>query len=120
MGQQGRIIKRIDVMTFSTIVCPWIGHKAFVVISEDMMATCRVHIYEDEPHVAVISDLYVDAAARGKGKANEMLSFCETLAKSQNCSEVQLRSDNDDWVRQWYMRKGFEIESTQVWLKKNI
>lgn len=31
-----------------------------------------------------------------------------------------LRSDNDDWVREWYKRIGFEVESSQVWLKKEI
>ena len=100
--------------------CRWPGYIVAVVLSENCEASCRVYIYDDEPAVAIISDLYVAEESRRKGLATEIIRYCEKIALSEGCDEISLRSDNDDWVRQWYKRLGFEEESSQVWFKKSI
>ncbi len=107
-------------MDFNTQSCPWSDYTVIAVMSQDNMSSCRIYIYPDEPHVAVISDLYVDEKVRGQGRATELLDYCAEIVKPLKCTEIQLRSDTDDWVRQWYLRKGFEVISSQVWLRKNI
>ena len=107
-------------MIFKQQICRWPDHKAITIIAETETASCRIHIYDEEPNLAVISDLYVAQEERDKGIATELIRYCIDLAKSQGCTAVSLRSDNDDFVRQWYMRLGFGIESSQVWLRKEI
>ena len=105
---------------FNTQTCPWRDYTVIAVMSQDNMASCRIYIYPDDPHVAIISDLYVNEAVRGQGRATELLNYCAEVVKPLKCREIHLRSDTDDWVRQWYLRKGFEVISSQVWLRKNI
>ena len=82
--------------------------------------SCRLSIYNDTPEDAIISDLFVPENCRNQGLGSEILKYCEKFAKEQGCESISLRSDNDDWVREWYKRLGFEVESSQVWLKKFI
>jgi GNAT superfamily N-acetyltransferase len=107
-------------MKFKSQICRWSDYKAITIIADNETASCRIHIYDDEPKMAVISDLYVAQGERGKGIASKLIQYCIDHAKAQDCTAVSLRSDNDDFVRQWYMRLGFEIESSQVWLRKKI
>ena len=105
---------------FNHQICNWDSQTSIVVTSDDGNASCGVHVFDTEKNVAVVSDLYVQESCRNKGYATAMLDYCVEIAKSQGCNEILLRSDNDDWVREWYMRKGFVIHSSQVWLKKDI
>ena len=107
-------------MIFKQQICRWSDYKTITIIAETETASCRIHIYDEEPNMAVISDLYVAQGERGKGIATKLIHYCIHHAKAQGCTAVSLRSDNDDFVRQWYMRLGFEIESSQVWVKKEI
>ena len=107
-------------MIFKQQFCRWPDHKAITIIADNETASCRIHIYDEEPDMAVISDLYVAQGERGKGIATKLIHYCIHHAKAQGCTEVSLRSDNDDFVRQWYQRLGFEVESSQIWFKKEI
>ena len=107
-------------MEFKSQICHWSDHIAITIIAENETASCRIHIYDEEPNMAVISDLYVAQGERGKGIATKLIHYCIHHAKAQGCTAVSLRSDNDDFVRQWYMRLGFEVESSQIWFKKEI
>lgn len=64
--------------------------------------------------------MFVKDTFRNQGYANALLGFCNKVAKSDGCDTISLRSDNDDWVREWYRRSGFEEVSSQVWLSKKI
>ena len=35
----------------------WPEHIAIVIVAKDETASCRVHIYDEEPDMAIISDL---------------------------------------------------------------
>lgn len=107
-------------MEFKQQICRWPDHKAITIIAETETASCRIHIYDEEPDMAVISDLYVAQGERKKGIATKLIQYCIDHAKAQGCTAVSLRSDNDDFVRQWYQRLGFEVESSQIWLRKEI
>lgn len=107
-------------MIFKQQICRWLDYKAITIISDNETASCRIHIYDEEPNMAVISDLYVAQGERGKGIATKLIHYCIHHAKAQGCTAVSLRSDNDDFVRQWYMRLGFEVKSSQIWFKKEL
>lgn len=107
-------------MEFKQQICRWSDHIAITIIADNETASCSIHIYDEEPNMAVISDLYVAQGERGKGIATELIQYCIDLAKSQDCTAVSLRSDNDDFVRKWYIRLGFEVESSQIWFKKEL
>jgi ribosomal protein S18 acetylase RimI-like enzyme len=77
-------------------------------------------IWDNSPKEAVITDLYTVEVCRQQGFASELLSFCESFAKLQGCDSISLRSDKDDFVRKWYRKQGFEVESSEVWLRKKI
>lgn len=98
----------------------WPEYIAMTIVAKDETASCRVYIYDEEPDMAIISDLCVDEKQRRKGIATKLISYCIFLAKAEGCDRISLRSDDDDFVRSWYTRLGFELESSQVWLKKEI
>lgn len=105
---------------FNEVIQVWKDYSSWFVFSEDGFVSCRLCIWIDNPKEAVISDLYVLNGLRKHGYATSILDYCRKLAKQLKCDTISLRSDHDDWVRQWYMRLGFEVESSQVWLKKDI
>ena len=107
-------------MEFKSQICHWSDYKAITIISDNETASCRIHIYDNEPNIAIISDLYVIEGERKKGIASALMRYCISYAKAQGCTNISLRSDNDDFVREWYKRLGFEVESSQVWLIKSI
>ena len=105
---------------FNSIYQIWDNYKVFFVFSDDGSISCRLSFYDDTPQDAIISDLYVHENMRKQGGATAILNWCFECAKERGCNSVSLRSDNDDWVREWYKRIGFKIESTSIWLTKNI
>ena len=105
---------------FNSVPQIWDDYKVLFVFSDDGRVSCRLSFYNDTPQEAVISDLYVHESIRKQGGATSIINWCYECAKDCGCNSISLRSDNDDWVRQWYMRLGFEVESSQIWLKKTI
>lgn len=107
-------------ISFNAVPQIWDDYIVWFIFSDDGCISCRLYIYNDTQNEAVISDLYVNASLRKQGGATAILNWCFEFAKFRKCDTVSLRSDHDDWVRQWYIRLGFEVESSRVWLKKNI
>lgn len=105
---------------FNVVRQDWDGYQSWFISFVNGLASCRLCIYSGTPKEAVVSDLFVHENCRKQGLGTDMLKYCETLAKEQGCYSISLQSDNDDWVREWYKRLGFEVESSLVWLKKNI
>ena len=105
---------------FNSIYQIWDNYKVFFVFSDDGSISCRLSFYDDTPQNAIVSDLYVHENMRKQGGATAILNWCFECAKERGCNSVSLRSDNDDWVREWYKRIGFKIESISIWLTKNI
>lgn len=105
---------------FETVIQVWEDYRSWFIFSEDGLVSCRLCVWKDKPHEAVVSDLYVLEGVRRHGYATAILDYCRKFAKQMKCNTISLRSDHDDWVRQWYMRLGFEVESSQVWFKKDI
>lgn len=107
-------------MKFISHICNWQDYIAITIIAIDGTASCRLHIYNDERDVAIISDLYVNIDKRRKGIATELLNYSINCAKEQGCSKISLRSDNNDFVRKWYQKLGFEEISSQIWFEKQL
>lgn len=105
---------------FKTIPQNWEDYRSWFIFLEGGFASCKMCIWNDSPKEGVISDLFTLEVRRQQGFATELLHFCENFAKTQGCDSISLRSDKDDWVREWYKKKGFKVESSQVWLKKEI
>ena len=107
-------------MKFISHICNWQDYIAITIIANDGTASCRLHIYNDEQDVAIISDLYVNFDKRRNGIATELLNYSIKCAKEQGCSKISLRSDNNDFVRKWYQKLGFEEISSQIWFEKQL
>lgn len=107
-------------MKFTTILQIWDDFKCWFIFSDDGLVSCRLSIYKESPQDAIISDLYTHESIRGQGAAKAILDFCFDFAKDKKCNTISLRSDNDDWVRRWYQRIGFEVKSSSLWLTKKI
>lgn len=113
----------IDMETkfnFKAVPQIWNDYKVLFVFSDDGRVSCRLSFYNDTPQEAFISDLYVHESIRKQGGATSILNWCYECAKDYGCNSISLQSDNDDWVRQWYMRLGFEVKSSQMWLTKTL
>ena len=52
---------------FISHICNWQDYIAITIIANDGTASCRLHIYNDELDVAIISDLYVNFDKRRNG-----------------------------------------------------
>ena len=123
-GKELTGMERLEIIenkfNFNSIYQIWDNCKVFFVFSDDGSISCRLSFYDDTPQNAIVSDLYVHENMRKQGGATAILNWCFECAKERGCNSVSLRSDNDDWVREWYKRIGFKIESTSIWLTKNI
>jgi GNAT superfamily N-acetyltransferase len=107
-------------MKFTTIPQIWDDFKCWFIFSDDGLVSCRLSIYKETPQDAIVSDLYTNESIRGQGAANAILDFCFDFAKDKKCNTISLRSDNDDFVRRWYQRIGFEVKSSSLWFTKKI
>lgn len=105
-------------MEFISVLQVWDDFKCWFIFSDDKMVSCRLSIYNENPQDAIVSDLYTDKSVREHGYAKAILDFCSNFAKNKKCNHISLRSDNDDWVRLWYQRMGFEVKSSSLWFTK--
>lgn len=95
-------------------------YKSMLVISDDFNATCRIFIYDDDPKTAIITDLYVNESMRKNKKATQIIDYAITIAKENGCEAIELKSNEDNWIREWYKRLGFKIVSQEVWMRKTL
>lgn len=107
-------------MMFNTIKMKYEHYKTMFIVSPDFNATCRIFIYNDDPKTAIITDLYVIESARGNKIATQIIDYATHLAKSDGCDYIELKSEENNWVREWYKRIGFDIISEEVWMRKDI
>lgn len=98
----------------------WQDHISILIITRDLKSSCKIHIYDDDPNLAYVSDLYVDPEQRCSGIGSKILSFCEECAKNNGCGKITLISDINDWVRSWYKRIGYYEVSSQVVFEKKL
>lgn len=107
-------------MICNTIEMGYEHYKTILIVSPYFNATCRIFIYNDDPKTAIITDLYVNESARGNKIGTQIIDYAIDVAKSNGCDSIELKSEENNWVREWYKRLGFEIISEQVWMKKDI
>ena len=107
-------------MEFNSVPQIWDDFNCWFIFSDDGRVSCRLSIYKETPQEAIVSDLYTHESIRKQGAAKAILDFCFDFAKDRKCNTISLRSDNDDWVRQWYQRMGFEVKSSSLWFSKKI
>lgn len=112
--------KQVSNFNFASVPQIWDDFKCWFIFSDDGRISCRLSIYNEQPQEAIVSDLYTHENIRKHGGAKAILNFCFDFARDRKCNTISLRSDNDDWVRLWYQRMGFEVESSSLWFTKKI
>lgn len=112
--------KQVSNFNFTSVSQIWDDLKCWFIFSDDGRISCRLSIYNEQPQEAIVSDLYTHESIRKHGGAKAILNFCFDFARDRKCDTISLRSDNEDWVRLWYQRMGFEVESSSLWLTKKI
>lgn len=95
-------------------------YKTFLIVSKKFNATCRVSIFYNEPDEAIITDLYVKDDVRRNNIGTRLLKFSILLSHQQQCKYIELKSKEDNWIRDWYRKIGFELISADGWMRKNI
>lgn len=66
---------------------------------------CKVDIYTDR--VAELTSLIVYPEARGNGYGDKIIDKAAEVARKAGCTHLVLWPDCEDWVMDWYRRKGF-------------
>ena len=112
--------KLVSNYNFTSVLQIWDDFKCWFIFSDDGMVSCSLSIFNEQPQEAIVSDLYTHESIRKHGCAKAILNFCFDFARDRKCNAISLRSDNDDWVRKWYQRIGFKVESSSLWLTKEI
>lgn len=107
-------------MEFNVLKMEYEHYKTMLIVTPDFNATCRIFIYNDDPKTAIITDLYVIESARGNKIGTQIIDYAIDVAKGNGCDSIELKSEENNWVREWYKRLGFGIISEQVWMRKDI
>lgn len=68
----------------------------------------HLNLPDNQPGVAVVSDLVVLQHARRQGHGRSLLSLCETLANFLEADALGIWADPEDWPIGWYQRLGFQ------------
>lgn len=110
----------MNELKFNSVLQKWDDYETFFVFRDDGQVSCRLSFYKDTPQDAVISDLYVHESIRKQGCATAIINWCIKYSKDRGCKSLFIRSDNDDWIRQWYKRLGFKKKSSQVWFEMSV
>lgn len=85
-----------------------------------------LYVYDDEPSVAYLSNVFVDEDARGMGIGNAMLAEAEAKAVAEGCSEMRLWCKPGSFAWRWYARHGYsymcdkEDEPGMIWMYKSL
>lgn len=67
-------------------------------------------LYLDEPAgLAQLEDLVTADDHTGRGHGNTLLSTALARAGEAGCGTLFLVADAEDWPREWYARRGFEV-----------
>lgn len=110
----------MNELKFNSVPQKWDDYETLFVFSDNGWVSCRLSFYTDTPQDAVISDLYVHKSVRKQGCATAIINWCIECSKDRGCNSLFIRSDNDDWIRQWYKRLGFKKKSSQVWFAMSV
>ena len=84
-----------------------------------------LYIYDDDDETIYLSNVKVDAEARGKGFGNKILEIAEREARKRNVSIICLKCLITSWVHNWYKKHGFEdlsldVDEDYIWMKKEL
>ena len=86
----------------------------------------HLHIPNNQPGRAVISDLVVLQHVRGQGHGRRLISLCETLANFLEADALGIWADPEGWQVNWYQRLGFNYcganpeATTDIYLEKPL
>ena len=105
---------------FDIRVQQWDDHISAWVTSKDGKSSCRIQVYDYEPTVAYISDLFVDPNQRCNGIGSAIMNYCEDRARFWGCTKITLKSETNDFTRDWYKKIGYNEVDTHVWFEKII
>ena len=84
-----------------------------------------LYIYDDDDETIYLSNVKVDAEARGKGFGNKILEIAEREARKRNVSIICLKCLITSWVHTWHKKHGFEdlsldVDEDYIWMKKEL
>lgn len=72
----------------------------------------HMQIQDDYADTAVLSGLSVIPAYRNNGLATKLLEFAEMEASKRGCKHVNLGTEKNTWLVEWYKRKGYRVVDT--------
>ena len=85
----------------------WPWGKSVRIIKSDGSAVVDMYFEDDNPGVCHISGLMVEESQRRKGFAKRLMDVCEDYCLEHGIFRIDLDSVLTDWVRSFYMRRGF-------------
>lgn len=114
-------IKKLTPYGYICLICNWDWGKTFQLVNKEGTSTCSYSIENENKNRLIIHGLYVDEEFRRNGIGNLLIDFSETLAKNiGNITDMCLRPAKKEFIKQWYIRKGFSKEDKNNCLHKYI
>lgn len=109
--------------------CFWDHEGLFTlpIMSTDAKSSCLMYASYDKPDVVTLANLQVHSKARGQGRGQELLRFCEDIARKRCFDRIHLKAQTDSWMMQWYIREGYvpfakdkRQPEVYTWLEKTL
>lgn len=85
------------------------GHRIAIVDGGAEVAHAYLYLLANDLHpepAAVVENVWVDPAHRGKGHGNRLLDEIKWSATRERCYKITLEVQQE-WVRDWYGRNGY-------------
>ena len=68
---------------------------------------CRLTVYDTCPSVMFLSTLVVNEKCRKQGIGTTILEEVDKIAQETGRDVISLQVENNTWMKDWYLRKGF-------------
>ncbi|MBN8653897.1 MAG: GNAT family N-acetyltransferase [Cytophagales bacterium] len=97
------------------------GYKIFVATDQTVVGFIAIMIYQNlhiSGSIGRITAFCVDELQRGKGIGTQLLHHAETFLKAQNCSKIELTSNNRRTESHVYYRNHGYEQTNQHFVKR--
>ena len=77
------------------------------IMQEEGISFGELSFYKNYKDEVWLYNLSVRKKHRSKGFGNAMLQYVISRAKELGCSTLHLKAEEDSWMENWYINKGF-------------
>lgn len=92
----------------------WNWGRYEIIVIFDGFALCKVSVENDDPSIAWLSDVVVFEAMRHLGLGNRLSDIAMVRAMKMGAKKLGLWTDPKGWPLEWYKRRGFEYQYTDL------